>query len=137
MGQRNGSSTSSVTGDRLDEVTATQVNVEKSAVRHVDADTAQLERAAVQRLRAGTANLDKSSAAFVNVDNATIKQSNVGAVVGKSVACDEVRTGILVSPMVRGDVHTWFDLRTAFAIGLGMAIGRALIGAGRALVSRR
>ncbi|MCK9518802.1 MAG: hypothetical protein M0R74_07250 [Dehalococcoidia bacterium] len=136
MGQRNGSSTSSIAGDRLEEITATHVNVEKSAVRHVDADVAQLEKAAVQRLRARTADFERSSVAFASVNSATIKQSNVGAVVGKSVACDEVRTGILVAPMVRGDVHTWFDLRTAFAIGLGMALGRALIGGGRALAGR-
>ena len=137
MSQRNGSSTSSIHGDRLDEVTATQVNVDRSAIRHIDADMASLEKAAVQRLRAGQATLDKSSVLFASLDTATFRQSNVGVVVARSVACDEVHTGILVSPVVRGDVHTWFDLRTAFAIGLGMAVGRVLIGAARALARGR
>jgi hypothetical protein len=136
MEQRNGSSTSSLAGDRLEEVTATQVNVERSAVRNVDADVARLEKVAVQRLRAGTASFEKSSVAFASLETGTLKQSTAGVVIGKSVACDEVRTGILVSPMVRGDVHTWLDLRTAFAIGLGMALGKALLAGGRALARR-
>lgn len=136
MAQRNGSSTSSLHDEEIDEVTATQVSVDGSAIRHLDADVARLERAAVQRLRAGQATATESSIAFVSMDNGTVRQSTVGVVVARSLAADEVRTGVLVTPLVRGDVHTWFDLRTAFAIGLGMAVGRVVISGVRALVRR-
>ena len=136
MAQRNGSSSSSVSGERMDELTATQVTIERSAVRNLDADLAHLEKTAVVRLRAGQADLDQSSVAFAAFETGTVRQSTAGVVVARSVACDEVRTAVLVSPVVRGDVHTWFDLRTAFAIGLGLAVGRVLLGGGRALLRR-
>jgi hypothetical protein len=57
----------------------------------------------------------------------SISNGNAGVVIGQSVACDEVRTILLASPVVRGDVHTLIDLRTAFAIGFGMAVGKMLL----------
>jgi len=52
------------------------------------------------------------------------------------VAVDEVHTGILISPVVRGDVHTWLDMRSAVAIGFGMVLGKAVLAGVRALVRR-
>jgi hypothetical protein len=65
---------------------------------------------------------------MVSVERGTVRESGVGVVVAKGVALDEVRTGILAAPVVRGEVHTWLDLRTAVAIGVGMALGRAMLG---------
>lgn len=132
MADGNGSSTSRVSGDRLDELTATHVNVERSAVRSVEAEQVRLEKAAVMRLHATQATLEGSGIAFARFEQGTIRQSTVGAVVARSVACDEVHTTFLVSPVVRGEVHTWLDLRTAVAIGFGMVLGRALLGLLRA-----
>ncbi len=129
----NGSSASRLAGDRVDPLAATHVTINRSAVRSVEADQAQLEHAAVQRLRASQASIDHSAIAFASFDQGTIRQSNAGVVVAKSVACDEVRTFVLASPVVRGEVHTWLDLRAAVAIGLGMALGKVLISAVRAL----
>ncbi|MCC7365241.1 MAG: hypothetical protein IT303_12805 [Dehalococcoidia bacterium] len=136
MTHRNGSSSSSMTEDRLDEITATHVTVDRSAVRNLNADLAQLEKAAVGRLRAGEANVNQGTVGIAAFETGTLRQSAAGVVVAKSVACDEVRTAVLVSPVVRGDVHTWLDLRTAFAIGLGIALGRALLAGARALGRR-
>lgn len=129
----NGSSASKLAGDRVDSLAATHVTIDRSAVRSVEAGQAQLERAAVQRLRASQASVDHSAVAIASFDQGTIRQSNVGAVVAKSVACDEVRTFVLASPVVRGEVHTWLDLRAAVAIGLGMALGKVLLTAIRTL----
>ena len=52
------------------------------------------------------------------------------------VAVDEVRTGILFAPVVRGDVHTLLDMRSAVAIGVGMVLGKAALAAVRALARR-
>jgi len=132
----NGSSTSNLSGDRLDELTATHVSVDRSAVRFLDADQAQLERAAVQRLRAKQATVTQSVVAFASFEQGTLRQTNAGAVVARSIACDEVHTLILASPVVRGNVHTWLDLRSAVAIGFGMVLGKAAIAAVRALARR-
>ena len=137
MTQQNGSSSSSLAGERVDRLTATRVTVERSAVRSLDADLAHLEQAAVMRLRSAQAELHRSSVGFASFETGTIRQSTAGVVVSRSVACDEVHTAVLVAPVVRGDVHTWFDLRTAFAVGLGLALGRGLIAAGLAFARRR
>ncbi len=96
-----------------------------------EGDIAHLERAAVQRFRANQATVSKSFVGVAGIGRATLQESTAGIVVARSLAADEVRAGILIAPVVRGEVHTWLDLRTAFAIGLGMALGRALLGGGR------
>ena len=136
MASGNGSSTSHATGEHFEEITATRVIVDRSAVRSLDATEADVERAAVQRLRAGKATISQSAIAFASMEQGTLRQSTAGAVIARSVACDEVRTGILISPVVRGDVHTWLDMRSAVAIGVGMVLGKTLLAGVRALARR-
>jgi hypothetical protein len=136
MSNSNGSSTSFVSGARLDDLTATRMTVERSAVKSVEADQAQIEKSAVQRLRASQATIDHSGVGFASFDQGTLRQSNAGVVIGRSIACDEVRTTILAAPVVRGDVHTLLDLRSAVAIGFGMVLGKAVIAGVRALARR-
>ena len=117
-------------------VSATYVEVTNSAVRDLDAEQAHLERSAVNRLNASQVEASRSAFANARFEQGTIRQSAAGAIIGKSVACDEVHSGILAAPVVRGEVHTWLDLRTAVAIGVGMVLGKALLGGGRALVRK-
>jgi hypothetical protein len=93
----------------------------------LETDLARLERAAVQRFQANYANVDRSALGVARLSRGTIRQSAAGVVMARSLAADEVRTAILVAPVVRGDVHTWLDMRSAVAIGLGMALGRAAL----------
>ena len=113
------------------------VQLDRSAVRNLDSDVARLERAAVNRLRATSATIERAGIAFAAFDHGTIKQSVVGVAVAKSLACDEVRAGILISPVVRGEVHPWFDMRSAVALGFGMALGQAFLKSTRMLARRR
>ncbi len=136
MTQANGSNSASYLGGRVDDVVTGTATIDRASVRSVEADQATLERAAVRRLNATQATIDHSAVAYARIDQATLRQSNAGVVVARSVACDEVRTGILVSPIVRGEVHTLLDMRSAVAIGVGIVLGRVLLGAGRALVRR-
>lgn len=136
MPEPNGSSTASYLGGRVDDVIANSATIDRATVRSVEADQASLDRAAVRRLNATQATVDHSAIAFARIDQATLRQSNAGVVVAKSVACDEVRTGILISPIVRGEVHTLVDMRSAVAIGVGIVLGRVLLAGGRALVRR-
>jgi hypothetical protein len=136
MAFSNGSSTSNVSGDRVDALAATHVTLDRSAVRFIDAEQVDLDRAAVQRLRATQANVSQSAIAVASIEQGTLRQTNAGVVIARSVACDEVHVGILASPVVRGDVHTWLDLRSAVAIGVGMVLGKAAIAGVRALGRR-
>lgn len=123
-------------GDEPERIHAEQARIERSGVRSLQADEAHLDRSAVQRLQANSANLDHSAAAMVTAEHATIRQSAAGVVVTKSAACDQVRTGILVSPVVRGDVHTWLDMRTAVAIGFGFLLGKVVLDIVRGTIRR-
>lgn len=138
MAYRDGSSNGHVEGERVERLEATQISVDRSAVRHLHTDEAQVERAAVQRLHSTNAEFTQAAIGKASFDRGTIRQSSAGIVVGRSVAMDEVRTGILIAPVVRGDVHTWLDMRSAVAIGFGIALGRLAIaavrGVGRKLV---
>ena len=136
MSESNGSSTASYLGGRVDDVVTSSATIDRATVRSVEADHATLERAAVRRLQATQATIDRSAIAYARIDQATLRQSTAGVVVAKSVACDEVRTGILISPVVRGEVHTLVDMRSAVAIGVGIVLGRVLLAGGRALVRR-
>lgn len=127
MSQGNGSSTSSISGERLDQLTATHVTLSKSAARKVEATQASLDRSPVQNLHAEQAELTQSPVMLARMEQGTLRQSTAGVVVAKSVACDQVRTGVLISPVVRGEVHTWLDMRSAVAIGFGMVLGKLAI----------
>lgn len=96
-------------------------------------DVAILERAAIRRLHARDMNVERSAVGVVRSGRATLAASSAGVVVARSVACDEARVGLLVAPVVRGEVHTLIDIRSAVAIGLGLALGRLLLAGGRAL----
>lgn len=101
-----------------------------------DGDITVLERAAVRRLHARDITVERSAIGVVRAERATVAASSAAVVIGASVAVDEARIGILVSPVVRGDVHTLIDLRSAVALGFGMALGKALLAGGRGLAGR-
>lgn len=137
MVSTNGSSTAHISGQKVNDLTATEVHFERSVARNVEADVAQLEHSAVQRLNARQATIGgKSSIGSARINQATLRQSSAGIVVANSVACDEVRTGILISPVVRGDVHTLLDIRSAIAVGVGIVLGRVILSAVRSAVRR-
>ena len=121
MARDNGTGTTDYTPDRLEEYAATRLTLDKSAVRSVRADEVEISKSAV---------------AYARFESGTIRQGNIGVAVGRSVALDEVHTGILISPVVRGDVHTWLDMRSAVAIGFGMVLGKALLAGVRALARK-
>jgi hypothetical protein len=107
---------------------------------HLDAiangDVVALERAAVRRLHARELNVEHSAIGAARAERTTLTRSSAALVVSRSVASDESRIGVLVAPVVRGDVHTLVDMRSALAIGVGMALGRALLAGGHALAGR-
>lgn len=121
LSQRNGSA-AEYGEEPLDDITATT---------HL-----AIDRSAVRRLEADEIDVSKSFVGVAKFENGTIRQGSAGVIAGRSVAVDEVRTGILISPVVRGDVHTWLDMRSAVAIGFGMVLGKAALAAVRALVRR-
>lgn len=125
-----------ITGEARHAVEVTTADVERSAIGELHAGEANLRLSAVRSLYGRDTTLNQSAVGIARLQRSTFQQSTAGIVVANGIACDEVHTGILAAPVVRGQVHTWLDLRTAVAIGVGMALGRALLGL-VALLARR
>jgi hypothetical protein len=125
-----------IVGQRIEWYSTESADIDRSAVNVLEARDATLTRGIVNQLRAEDADIAQSAIGMAAVDRATIRESTAGAIVGRSVACDEVRVGVLASPVVRGEVHTWLDLRAAVAIGVGIAFGKLIIAAAGAIIRR-
>lgn len=136
MATNNGASTSTLSGSRQEELTATHIEVDKSAIKALDAEQASFDKSALQRVRAAQATFDRSAVGFATFEQGTMNNSNAGVVLARNVEANEVRTFVLASPVVRGTVHTWLDLRSAVAIGFGMVLGKLAISAVRGLARR-
>ena len=136
MADSNGAAHSHVSGGRVDHLAATHVEATRAAVGSIESDTARLERAAVQRLRAANAHVERSTIGILSIHQGTLHKSNAGVVLAKSLAADEVRAAVLISPVVRGEVHTLLDMRSAVAIGFGMALGKVALAGVRRLGRR-
>jgi len=128
MAQNNGTVAYDIAGVSRETIEVTTAAIERSAIGSIKAEEARLHLSAVRSLQAERAELNQSAVGIARLQRSTLKQSGAAIVVANRVACDEVRTGILAAPVVRGEVHTWLDLRTAVAIGVGMALGKALLG---------
>jgi len=104
----------------------------------VDAPAAPLaiDRSAIRRVTAEQVEISRSAVGVATFDRGTIRQSDTGMIVGRSVAVDEVRVGVLISPVVRGEVHTLLDMRSAVAIGFGMVLGKLAVSAVRVLARK-
>lgn len=93
----------------------------------VDAEIARIERSAVRHVHATQVSMEKSAAWAIRSEHTTMRESHAGVVVTRSAASDQSRATVLIAPVVRGDVHTWLDLRTAFAVGVGFFVGKLVL----------
>ncbi len=131
---RNGAASSHGHGG---DVSADHVTIDRTAVGGtIRSAVADVDRTAVRRLHATEATFNNSAVGVASFTRGTIRQSKAGVVAARSVACDEVNTLILASPVVRGEVRTLIDLRSAIAIGVGIALGRALLSGAHALARK-
>ena len=56
-----------------------------------------------------------------------IRRSTAALLMGRNILARDVTTFVLLAPSVRGRVRTVVDVRTAFAFGLGIVLGRWLL----------
>ncbi|HWO72349.1 MAG TPA: hypothetical protein VNN21_02210 [Dehalococcoidia bacterium] len=103
------------------------VNVERSAVRSLNATTANVGQSAVQRLTAEAVTAESSAFGMVNASTAELKQSGAAVVAGDYVKVEESRVFFLVAPRVSGNVNAVLTLPAAFAFGAGFFLARRLL----------
>jgi hypothetical protein len=99
-------------GSVLDSVSAEEVEIDQSAVRAVRGDEVEVDQSAV--LLASGSHLRVTGSATVGM-------------VAREIQARDVNAVFLLSPRVNGTVRTVFDLRAAFAFGLGIVLGRQLV----------
>ena len=99
-------------GGVLTSVSGGEVEIDQSAVREVHGEAVEIDQSAMF-VASGT-HLNVSSSAAVGM-------------VAREIQARDVKTVFLLSPRVNGTVHTVFDMRAAFAFGLGIILGRQLL----------
>jgi len=99
-------------GRVLNSVSGNDVEIEQSAVRDLHGDDVEIEQSALAVARAHRFD---------------IRGSTAGLLIGRHVHARDVNTLLLLTPSLRGSVRTVIDLRTAFAFGLGIVLGRRLL----------
>ena len=110
--------------------------VKRDYAQVVQAEEVSVEQGVIVQIEAKAASIEQSAVAAMRAERAIMRDSAVGALATRSAACDGAYVGVLASPVVRGEVHTWLDLRTAFAVGLGLAVGSFALSLGRGFVRR-
>lgn len=128
MTHSNGQSHETIGGQRVEWYSSEAADIDRSMIGTLESRSAEVSRSAVSRLQAEEAAFDQAFIGTAVFDRGTLRQSTAGAVAGRSIACDEVRTAVLAAPVVRGQVHTWFDMRSAVAVGVGIVLGKVAIG---------
>lgn len=128
------SSQDDISGQRVEWFSAEEATVDRSAVGSLEARYADIDWSVVNHLAAEDAEIANSAVGIAAINRGTLRESTAGFIVGRSVACDEVRTLFLASPVVRGEVHTWLDMRSAVAVGVGIALGKALLAGVSAII---
>jgi len=134
LARNNSSSRDDISGQRVEWFSAEDATVDRSAVGSLEARYAQVDRSVLSHIATDDADVASSLVGVAFIDRGTLRETSAGIVAGRSIACDEVRTLFLASPVVRGEVHTWLDIRSALAVGVGIALGRALLSGVGALI---
>ncbi len=95
------------------------------------ATNADVDKSAIQRLNADRASFEKSAVVSARVREATLRDSAAVTLVAGSVSAQDCRTVFLVSPSVTGSLRAVVTPAAAFAFGVGYFVARRLLGGRR------
>ena len=107
---------------------AGHVNVDRSALRSLAAQTASVERTAIQRLATETMTAQNSAMGVVHTSTLEMHASAAGLVVGDYVRVEDSSVAVLLAPRVNGNVKAVITIPAAFAFGFGYFFARRLAG---------
>ena len=121
----------------VQELNAEEAEMNNSAAASVQTGNLRASDSALGAVFAGQANLSDSFIQLVSADAVQL-DGGAAAIVANSVSGENIRTGLLISREVHGNVTTTFDSRLAVLTGFiaGSVIGLILL-AGRLFFSRR
>jgi hypothetical protein len=109
-------------------ITAETVNARKTGVAHLEAGNFTLLDGTVLVSKSNTASL-KGRAGVVIADTAEIENGSAAILASRTVKADTIRTGILISRNVEGNVETLMDTRSTILAGIvaGAVMGSLLM----------
>lgn len=102
---------------------------DRTRVRAADVtgERVSVDQAAVRTLSAGSASVSQSAVVVAQAQRMTVEESAAVALVSRDLSASHVNTIFLLSPRVTGSVRTVFDLRGAFAFGVGIVLARTVL----------
>lgn len=104
------------------------VNVDRSALRSLNAATASIDRTAIQVLGAQAVTARNSAMGVVHASTFEMAESAAGVVASDYAKVENSRVAVLIAPRVSGNVHAVITLPAAFAFGFGYFFARRLAG---------
>lgn len=116
-----------VNGRRAHQTAANAEAYRGQVAGSVSGESVDVEQSAVRELRAESAAIEQSALVVASANQLTIQESAAVAVVARDVRARDVTAVFLLAPRVTGTVRTVFDIRAAFAFGLGIVLGRQLL----------
>jgi len=116
---------------QLADVGGEHVDVSRSAFSSVTAASASLNQSAVRNARAQRMEIHESAVLVGQAEHAVVQESAAGVVVGREVTVNDGQVLFLLSPRVSGTVNAVFTPLSAFALGVGIVLGRRILGAFR------
>ena len=137
---------------QIKRLTAQEVDLRDSIVVVAEADTVNARRVGMAHLEAGNLTLldgtilaARTNSAIINgraalvvSDLASIENGVTGVLVGRDVRGDRIRTKVLISRNVQGNVETLLDTRSTLMVGMvAGAVAGTILMLGRFLFRRK
>ncbi len=106
---------------------ASEAEIRGAVVGEVRGREVEIEQSAVRSVAAEEIEAEQSAFAFVRAKRVRMAESAAAVVVARTVEAADLRALFVLSPSVRGNVRTLFDLRTALAAGAGFFLARRML----------
>jgi hypothetical protein len=119
-------------------IQTSELHVKESILGTAVTQQSSMQDSIVGGLRAETLSMSGSVVAVAVANTMANKEIQAIAVIGTNVQADSIRTGLLISREVHGNVTTTVDSRTALLAGLaGGALAGLIMLSGKLLLGRK
>lgn len=104
--------------------TADRVEISRSSLGEVRGRDVEVEQSAVRSVHAERLEMEQSAVIVARATDAELQSSAIGVLAAREVQAEQLTALFVLAPVVRGNVRTLFDLRTAIAVGAGFFLAR-------------
>jgi hypothetical protein len=112
-----------ITETSVNAVKGGQVTLHQSTARSVEASALHLDESGAVFARAGTIDVDHGAIGVALANQLSLQDTTASVAAARELKADSLRTVIILTTRVDGDVKTVFTPVTALAAGFGFAAG--------------